>query len=425
MDIKAKIYFGVAISGMLPLVAAAPAMATGTTDTVYDLGKVVVSKQADQGVEANETIRKVTAAEIQERDARTLDEALNLLPGVSVRTGGDGTPRIDIRGFKTRNVLLLLNGTPFNPASDGQFDPQMISVENIAEIKVITGGASVLYGPGGNGAVINIITKKGKTGVHGSATGEIAEGDAHLLKANVSGGTDKLDYFLSASTYKRDYFPLSDDFTTTKYQQSDDRDNSDLERDNVFANVGYSPSEKTFLGMTLSYLGGERGKPPVDNYSKTDPFTSNLKYDRLDDSKNYSVQLAGSHDLEGPSHIKGWVFVNQLDQLENRYDDATYTTQLLKGSSRTDSTTRISGANFQYGYDLPANSTMTLGLMAENDDWDADGFQQVEKKGASRASRNNFDESHTFQVYSTLLQYDAAPIKNLASTAAHALCPVH
>lgn len=411
MKTRTKIYLGLALFGMLPLLAANSAAASATADATYDLGKVIVSRQEVQGVEANETIRTVTAAQIRERNAQTLDEALSLLPGISVRTGGDGTPRIDIRGFRTRNVLLLLNGTPFNPASDGQFDPAMISVENIAEIKVITGGGSELYGPGGNGGVINIITKKGKTGLHGSAGGEIADGNARLANGSVSGGSDRVDYFVSASTYKRDDFPLSDDFSATKYEDGGGRENSDLRRNNVFANVGYSPSERTFLGMTFSYLGGDRGMPPVVNYSKNDPFASGLKYERLDDSKNYSVQLAGSHDLEGPSHLKGWVFFNQLDQLDNRYDDDTYSSQLLKGSSRTDSTTRISGANLQYGYDLPANSTATLGLMVENDDWDADGFQQVQQKGAATASREQFDESHRFQVYSTLLQYDAAPTK--------------
>ncbi len=102
--------------------------------------------------------------EIQERGARTLDEALTLVPGLFVRTGGEGSPRIDIRGFRTRHVQLLLDGIPINSTFDGQFDPSTIGVENIAAIKVTTGGGSVLYGEGGNGGVINIITKKGPAG---------------------------------------------------------------------------------------------------------------------------------------------------------------------------------------------------------------------------------------------------------------------
>jgi hypothetical protein len=38
-------------------------------------------------------------ADIEARNARTLDEALKLVPGIHVRTGGDGTPRITSAAF--------------------------------------------------------------------------------------------------------------------------------------------------------------------------------------------------------------------------------------------------------------------------------------------------------------------------------------
>ncbi len=242
MKAKATITFGVILGGLVPFVAAGQAIATDEIEGAYDFGRIVVTKQVGQGVEAGETVQTVTAEQIKRQNARTLDDAMSLLPGVSVRTGGDGTPRIDIRGFRTRHVLLLLNGTPFNAASDGRFDPSLISVENIAEIKVVTGGTSVLYGPGGNGGVINIITKKGQTDTHGSAVTEVGEGASRLVKGTVSGGTETVDFFTSARAYKRDYFPLSDDFMATTAEDGGSRENSDLERNNLFTNVGYSSS---------------------------------------------------------------------------------------------------------------------------------------------------------------------------------------
>jgi len=404
---KRKITQSIIISGLCLGLASGQSLAATEDQGGYDLGKVVVTKTQDKGVQASETIHTVTAKQIREQNATTLDEALVLVPGISIRTGGDGIPRIDIRGFRTRHVLLLLNGTPFNASYDGQFDPSLISVENIAEIKVITGGGSILYGPGGNGGVINIITKKGKTGMHGSVVAETAAGNGNLVKGAISGGTDKVDYFVSGSAYKRDNFPLSDDFTPTKYEDGGARVNSDLKRDNAFANLSYSPSEKTLLGITLSYLKGEQGKPPVVNYDKNDPFSSNVKYERETNSENMSLQLAASHDLEGPFRLKGWVYLNQLKLQDDRYDDEHYNTQLLKGSSRTDSTTKISGANMQVAYEPDTHNTFTLGLMAENDDWDADGFQQIQSKKSGFVTRQHFDESYDYQLYSTLLQYEA------------------
>jgi len=48
------------------------------------LGEIVVSEQKE-GVEAAGTVREFTAEEIKNKDARTLDEALELLPGVETR----------------------------------------------------------------------------------------------------------------------------------------------------------------------------------------------------------------------------------------------------------------------------------------------------------------------------------------------------
>jgi len=102
---------------------------------VYRLGEVIVTDER-QGVESVAVVREVTAEEINAKGARTLDEAIALLPGVVVRTGSRGVPRVDIRGFRSRHIVVLLNGVPMNPAFDGQFDPSLIPVENIAKIKV-------------------------------------------------------------------------------------------------------------------------------------------------------------------------------------------------------------------------------------------------------------------------------------------------
>jgi vitamin B12 transporter len=128
--------------------------------TAYTLGEVVVTGER-VGVESIGTVREITAADIARRHVRTLDQALGLLPGLDIRTASDGVPRVDLRGFRSRHVLLLLNGIPFNSAFDGQFDPSIIPVENIAKIKVSYGTHSVLYGQGGLGGSSMSLPKRG------------------------------------------------------------------------------------------------------------------------------------------------------------------------------------------------------------------------------------------------------------------------
>jgi outer membrane cobalamin receptor len=375
--------------------------AAQSTDDVYRLGEVVVSGEASK-VEKIGSTHKVTATEIEQRGVRTLDEAIDMLPGVEVRVGGDGAPRIDIRGLRTRHIKLLLNGTPLNSTYDGQFDPALISVENIAEITVTTGGGSELYGSGGNAGVINIVTKKGTEGVHGSVGVELAEVDATLLRATGSYGADNYDLFISGSLYERDAFRLSDHFSEQKYEDGDERENSDRRRDNLFVNFGYQPTDDTQLGVTFSYLNGERGKPPVIYDNKTDDFANKVKYEREDVAEEFNVQVAADHNFTRSLSVRGWAYFNTLNLEENAYDK-----DFEDITSHVDSTTEVSGVNLQARYDFQRFGALTVGGMFENQEWDADGYE-IKKKGTSY-----LDEKEDVQLYSASMEYEASPLHKL------------
>ncbi len=194
---------------------------------IYTLGEIVVSGERE-GVEAVGTVREITAEDIQNKGARTLDEALQLLPGVFIRTGADGVPRVDLRGFRSRHVILLLDGIPLNSTFDGNFDPTVIPVENIDMIKVSYGSHSVLYGDGGLGGVINIVTKRGKKDEFMVWCWVRRETGAIISDSSTcSGGYGKADFFLSGSHFERDGFRLSHDFKATTLEDGGTRDNSD------------------------------------------------------------------------------------------------------------------------------------------------------------------------------------------------------
>ena len=216
------------------------------SEDIFSLGEIVVSGKTD-GIEAAETIHEITAEEIKKSSARTLDEAINLLSDVDIQVGGDGVPRVNIRGFKTRHVLLLLDGIPMNSSFDQQFDPSTIPVNNIAKIKVTVGASSVLYGQGGLGGVINIITKKGGKGLKGLMGFESGDGQPYSTKASLSGGIGKFDFFASGSVFRRDRFPLAENFSASVYEANGYRKNSDNTRDNAYFNLGYTPNEDLYI----------------------------------------------------------------------------------------------------------------------------------------------------------------------------------
>jgi len=365
---------------------------------VYTLGEIVVTGER-VGVESIGTVREITDVDIARRHARTLDQALELLPGLDIRTGTDGVPRVDLRGFRSRHVLLMLNGIPFNSAFDGQFDPSIIPVENIAKIKVSYGNHSVLYGQGGLGGVINVITKKGTEGIQGEARMEGGERHRNLGSLSVSGAKGGLDAFVSGSFLDSDGFKVSDDFEPTSEEDGGLRENSDRNNKNLFANVGYAPNDNWQIGVVANTITGEFGKPPITINDNTDIFASRPKYVRVDDYDGFSGQISINGNLPGPFGMRGWLFSNRLDEDENRYDDNQYNSMDKKNSFANKNTTKIHGGTLQTSADLEKMGLFTLAFSGEKQDFEFDSVIQ----------NVSSSDDWSVKVYSAALEYEVSP----------------
>ncbi|NQZ20624.1 MAG: TonB-dependent receptor [Colwellia sp.] len=98
-----------------------------------------------------ETIAKISQG--------TLAQALNYIPGVVVKRSVKDGYNIQMQGFDGDHVLILIDGQPVISPTGSSADLDQIPASNIAQIEVIRGAASVMYGSSAMGGVINIITK--------------------------------------------------------------------------------------------------------------------------------------------------------------------------------------------------------------------------------------------------------------------------
>ncbi|HEX6965850.1 MAG TPA: TonB-dependent receptor [Gemmatimonadaceae bacterium] len=355
----------------LPVLATLAHAQDTTTTHAYELGEVVVSGHAPVS-EASGTVRTITSEDIRASGARTLDEALDLLPGLHVRTGGDGVPRIDVRGFRPRHVLLLLDGVPLNSTYDGQFDPTLIPVEEIAYIKMTPGPSSVLYGANELAGTINIITRRGGGPAHGEVGTEARERDAALLRANAGGGSDRISAFASASGFRTDgYFAPA---SSPSLASSSDvlRGNTDRKLVSLFGSVHAQPTSHVTLGLVLSGVHGAYGIPTTVITDSTDPFATRPTYERVPLVDQRSAQLAASYAPTGPIVVRSWAYTDRYREDHDRYDDSTYSSMsdsLVSGTYRQSSRSLVSGIGVQTTADGAAWGRLTLGLSAEHDDW--------------------------------------------------------
>lgn len=331
----------------------------------YTLGEVVVS--ADVPGKNVITTLEISGVDIERRNAKTLDKALELLPGVDVSSGAKGIPRINIRGFRSRHTILLLNGIPINSTYDGQFDPHIISTESISKIKISYGNNSVLYGQGGLGGVINIITKQGTTGAHLETSGELDEQGNYYAKANVSGGNEKMDFFFSLHKDDSDGILLSDDFDSTSFESGSIRENSDDERVGFLGNFGFQIGTDVEMGLTLERSFGEYGTPSTIVDDKSDPFYEKPKYDRVDDFDTFSAQLSMSYEPGGLFGLRAWGFFNNQEQKRRQYNDETYTD--IKKRENVETTSK--GGNLQASLDFESPGQVVFSFSGQTDEFES------------------------------------------------------
>lgn len=133
-------------------------------DTVaysIDLENFVVTAQYEPThyKKAIHNIRIIKKETIERLGAVTLDRLLVTVPTIRlVRDPILGTT-INLRGVKSSNVAILIDGVPVIGRNGGGIDISQLSLQNVERIEIIEGPLSNLYGNNAAGGVINIITK--------------------------------------------------------------------------------------------------------------------------------------------------------------------------------------------------------------------------------------------------------------------------
>lgn len=126
---------------------------------------VTATRTMKQLQEVPASVSVVTAADIEKKNITSMQEALQHLPGVYMNQSAQSG--IQLRGFSSEDILILVDGMQMNTTYNGSANLNTIPVENIERIEVLRGAASSIYGGYAVGGVISITTKEAqKVGTH-------------------------------------------------------------------------------------------------------------------------------------------------------------------------------------------------------------------------------------------------------------------
>lgn len=146
----------------------------------------------------------VKADKAAETTARTVADAIELEPGIVIRRSGTtgSTQFPSLRGFASKQVLLVIDDVPQVPDLTGTVDLSRIPLDQVERIEILRGGASAVYGPNAEGGVIQVVTRRPATKVDAELATELGSLGTYSnrLRAGTSQGPVKAQFTASRLT---------------------------------------------------------------------------------------------------------------------------------------------------------------------------------------------------------------------------------
>ncbi len=360
-------------------------------DDVYEMDNVVVtaSRTAQTIDETLAPVTVINRKEIEQSQASSVPELLKRVPGMQIATnGGAGsTASIYLRGTKTAQTLVLLDGHRIDSATSGSASLQMLDPDMIERIEVVRGPRSSLYGADAVGGVIQIFTRKGhhdprlslKVGAGSRGTSEYG--------INYGGQVDNTRFNIGGKL-----------FETNGYDNTDNEngfaDDDDVYRNKSFtASVSHTFDNQIEAGFNLLHT---EGKNEYDNTWNTtvrpydefristlnafvsmplnDMWTTRLNTGYSNElSKNYNKMSNGSHQYSGSikSQRNTFSWLNDVAWADNQLltTGIDYTNDRIDTKPNSYSvTSRYNKAVFVQNQTSFENSDLQVGLRRDKNE---------------------------------------------------------
>jgi vitamin B12 transporter len=162
--------------------------------------------------EIGSSVTVITDKEIERDQKRTLPDVLRTVPGLNiVQTGGPGgKTSVFLRGSNSNHTKVLIDGIDANdPSQDGVFDFGQVLTSDIAQVEVLRGPQSSLYGSDAIGGVVNIVTKTGEGPPQFTGRLEGGSFEAFNQSASVRGSVSRFRYSFNVAHFLTDDTPVT------------------------------------------------------------------------------------------------------------------------------------------------------------------------------------------------------------------------
>lgn len=206
------------------------------------------------------SVFQIDAGDVLELGADDLAQALEMVPGVVVRTDSRGEAKLSTRGLAEREIVVLVDGIPISDPYTGSVSSSMVLAGALGRVRVTKGPAASVYGANALGGIVEVTTiahertgleyrlAKGSDGRYsGYVTGGGRVGRAHL-----AGGV--------AADSRQD-FTLPGSFEPERWEDGGTREHSATEQIMVWGRGSFRASPSVGASISFQVADGERDVP--------------------------------------------------------------------------------------------------------------------------------------------------------------------
>jgi len=371
-------------------------------DGVFTLGQIIVTAPRSEGVGIGQTTLSSEAMYMFNRN--TLDEALNLMPGVSSsNSGGSRNERlIFVRGFDRFQVPLSLDGIRVYLPADNRLDYGRFLTPDIAEVQVAKGYASVLDGPGAMGGAVNLVTRKPTKELEAEVRGTLSlDRGLDYAGYNVFAllGTRQQRWYAQASYTRnfQDHWDLAGGYTPTAGSAEDGgaRDFSGTRDWRVNAKFGFTPNDSDEYSISYTRQEGAKNAP----LHVTDGVAGQRNW-RWPYWNIESLYFLSTTALGDRATLKTRAYANSFDNLLRAFDNRTQATQTLGRAFNSYYADKAWGGSVQLDVDLTEGDRFSLAAHYRRDkhvEW-----QQGFPSGFTEPRQTNLEDSYSIAAENRL-----------------------
>lgn len=352
--------------------------------------EIVISdtKFAQSKEKSGKIIEKITAKDLENKKGQSLANVLSQVAGVEVNGNQSGTGKnlaYYIRGGRSRQVLIVIDGVPVTDASGIglQYDLRLLPVEQIESIEIMKGAASTLYGSGAATGLINITLKKAvKKEIEGTAY--INLGTQNVANQTKTSAQDFNQGFSVNGTKGRFSYLTSLNSTETKgisEAAGTNFEEDNFSRVNIMQKIGIDFNSKINFQAFANY---DRLKSAFDGGSFSDE-VSNISF-----SEQFRVGFTTKY-----KYVKGELnFVTGYTNLERKYDTYSSWTSSVDYSYYK---SRSMNADLFNKYNFSKQVFLILGTQFQ--------FMDMQEESTYESIKNTQANFNVFDPYATLVYY--------------------